>query len=225
MAFRGSNEKIGDRENGNFLGSIELLSKHNSILKEHVEKVKAAQSRGERLQVHYLSSRSQNEFIHSCANLVKSRILEEREEAKYYSIMVDGTPDVSHKEQTTFILRYLTKNDGVYEVQERFLEYFDCCKKSGSDIADIIFKVLDKNNIPLDDCRGQGYDNAANMSGAYKGVQSIIKTHNPLCIYSPCGCHSLNLCGADSAECCDDATSFFSVVQSTYNLFASSPQR
>lgn len=162
-----------------------MLSKCDPILRGHAEKVKEAQSRGGRLQVHYLSSRSQNEFIHSCANLVKSRVLEEREEAKYYSIMVDGTPDISHKEQTTFVLRYLTKNNGIFEIQERFIEFFDCCKKTGSEIADVILQVLEKNKIPLQDCRDQVYDNAANMSGAYKGVQSIIKNpQSSVCLLS-----------------------------------------
>ena len=40
-----------------------------------------------------------------------------------------------------------------------------------------------------------------------------------------CGCHSLDLCGADSAVCCNEAISFFGTIQIVYNLFSSSPQR
>lgn len=35
----------------------------------------------------------------------------------------------------------------------------------------MIEAVLEENGLPLKDCRGQGYDNGANMSGKMKGVQ------------------------------------------------------
>ena len=54
--------------------------------------------------------------------------------------------------------------------------------------------------------------------------KAILK-NNPLAIFSPCGCHSLNLCGVHSAECCPQVITFFGVVQKLYNLFSSSPQR
>ena len=63
------------------------------------------------------------------------------------------------------------------------------------------------------------------MSGSYEGAQAIIMKNNPLAIFSPCGCHSLNMCGVHSAECCAQVITFFGVVQKLYNLFSSSPQR
>ena len=199
LAFRGSSARIGDVDNGNFLGLLELLAHYDPIMEEHVTNVKVAQQRGERLQAHYLSPESQNEFINLCAARVRKCILDERELAKYYSVMVDSTPDSSHIEQTTFILRFLTKNNNCYMVNERFLAFVGCCQKTGIDIANLILETLKEFGIPIDDCRGQGYDNAANMSGKYNGAQQHIKSVNPLCLYSPCGCHSLNLCGVDSA--------------------------
>ena len=88
-------------------------------------------------------------------------------------------------------------------MQERFLTFVDCCKKIGLEISMLILETLKKFGIPLADCRGQGYDNAANMSGKYNGAQQHILAENPLCLYSPCACQSLNHCGADSAACCD----------------------
>ena len=63
------------------------------------------------------------------------------------------------------------------------------------------------------------------MSRSYKGAQAIILKNNPLATFSPCGCHSLNLSGAHSAECCAQVITLFGVVQKLYNLFSSSPQR
>ncbi|XP_037797777.1 zinc finger MYM-type protein 1-like [Penaeus monodon] len=208
-----------------FLGLIELLAHYDPVLCEHVTKIQVSQEKGERLQAHYLSASSQNEFIGLCAEYFRSRVLDEIDDAKYYSIIVDATPDSSHVEQTTFIVRYLTRELQKIFVQERFLTFVDCCKKTGLEIAMLILETLKQFGIPLADCRGQGYDNAANMSGKYNGAQQHILAENPLCLYSPCACHSLNLCGADSAACCKEVVTFFGMVQMVYNLFSSSPQR
>ena len=117
LAFRGGSEKFGDPHNGNFLGIIELLSNYDPVLKEHVIKVSNAQNEGTRLQAHYLSQSSQNEFIYLCAQKVRDAILQELQSAKYYSIMVDGTPDESCIEQCTFVFRYVLNDNGVYSIK------------------------------------------------------------------------------------------------------------
>ena len=46
--------------------------------------------------------------------------------------MVDATPDMSHTEQSTFILRYLTCDEcGKYQIQKRLLSFTDDNKKTG----------------------------------------------------------------------------------------------
>ena len=57
LAFSVSSHRIGDPNNSNFLGLIELLSRWDPILQEHVEK--EYHGKGERLQVHYLCPESQ----------------------------------------------------------------------------------------------------------------------------------------------------------------------
>ena len=82
------------------------------------------------MQAHYLSPRSQNEFIDECSKVVLNAIVEEvNKQALYYSIIVDGTPDVSHTEQITFILRYVNLNEKVWKICERFLTMENCDKK------------------------------------------------------------------------------------------------
>ncbi|XP_063613032.1 zinc finger MYM-type protein 1-like [Penaeus indicus] len=212
LPFRGSSQRIGDIQNGNFLGLIELLAHYDPVLRKHVTKIQVSQEKGERLQAHYLSASSQNEFTGLCAEHVHSRVMDETDDAKYYSIMVDATPDSCHVEQTTFIIRYLTTELQEFFVQERFLTFVDCCKETGLEIAMLILETLKQLGIPLADCRGQGYDNAANMSGKYNGAQQHILAENPLCLYSPCACHSLNLCGADSAACFPSDGQFFKKI-------------
>ena len=39
----------------------------------------------------------------------------------------------------------------------------------------MIIKTMESHGIPLAECREQGYDNAASISGKYDGAQTIIK--------------------------------------------------
>lgn len=152
-------------------------------------------------------------------------ILEERKQAKY-SIISDATPDSAHQEQTILILRYVHKsNSNRFDFHERLLEFINCSAKTGEAIAGLLKSTLEKHKISIQDCRGQGYDNAANMSGKYKGAQMIFKQDNPLATYSPCGVHTLNLIGNEAAECCNEAVKYFGIVQEFYVIFAASPQR
>ncbi len=107
LSFRGSSSRIGNPDNGQFLGTLELLSKQNKTLEAHLQDVRKHQESNSRLQAHYLSWYSQNEFIDECAKLVTQVIVKEIQTAFYYGIIVDGTPDVSHTEQITFVIRYI----------------------------------------------------------------------------------------------------------------------
>ena len=44
-------------------------------------------------------------------------------------------------------------------------------------------------------------------------------------IFSPCGCHTLILCGNDAAGCLLEEITYFGTVRAIYNLFSSSPKR
>jgi len=67
---------------------------------------------------------------------------------------------------------------------------------------------LDDVGLKIGDCRGQSYDNAANMAGMYMGLQARIKAMNLLAHFVQCAAHLLNLVGACAAECCVNAVFF-----------------
>ena len=50
-------------------------------------------------------------------------------------------------------------------------------------------KLLCKHGLPINNCRGQGYDNGSNMAGKYNGAQANILALNSLALFSPCACH------------------------------------
>ena len=225
LPFQGSNCHIGDVHNGNFLGLIELLARYDPLLQDHVDKIRESQSGGTPMKVHYLSHATQNEFIKLCSDEVRKKVLQERNDAKYYSVIVDATPDVSHDEQHTFILHHLVLHGDEYSIQEQFLGFVEESAKTGEGISQMMLGELKRHSIPIEDCRGQGYDNASNMSGRFKGVQQRIKDHNSLAVYSPCANHSLNLIGTDAVKSTIEFITFFGTVQSVYVLFSSSPGR
>lgn len=80
-------------------------------------------------------------------------------------------------------------------------------------------------NLDLALCRGQGYDNAANMSGKYNGVKSKIIEKYPQALFSPCSAHSLNLCGVHAMETSPEVKTFFGNIQKLYNFFSCCPSR
>ena len=67
--------------------------------------------------------------------------------------------------------------------------------------------------------------NGANMSGKYNGSQEIIKEQFPTAMFSPCGYHTINLCGNDAAECIPRAITYYGIIQRTYSLFSCNPKR
>ncbi|KAG8582256.1 hypothetical protein GDO81_007971 [Engystomops pustulosus] len=227
MAFRGSSQRIGEIHNGNFLGTLEILARYDVVLREHLEKVKASQEKGKRLPAHYLSWATQNEFINICGKHVLNAILSERKAAIYFAIICDATPDVSHTEQNVIVLRYVYRDpqNGKWNIEERFIEFCDFFQKTGEEIADMIMSRLNEHAIDLQDCRGQGYDNGANMSGRIKGVRAKIQETCPTALFCPCAAHSLNLVGVHAAASCPEMKTFFGSVNRLYILFSSSPAR
>ncbi|KAH1182683.1 hypothetical protein KIL84_004175 [Mauremys mutica] len=201
------------------------MGKNNIEVKQHLEMVAQCRESGQRMQAHCLSWHNQNEFLKLCGEKVLNSILEEVRKARYFSIGVDGTPDVSHKEQLVFILRYVMQQNGNWDVHERFVKLVDFEKKTGADIAEQIKRFLKECDLELSWCRGQGYDNASNVSGKFQGVKTNILEENAQAYFSPCSAHTLNLCGTHAVETSVEVKTYFGNVQKLYKVFALSPAR
>lgn len=85
-------------------------------------------------------------------------------------------------------------------IREYFLGFLIACASTGLGLSSLILNRLEELNIPFQDCRGQSYNNSANMKGRNKGVQARLLEENPRALYVPCGAHTLNLMGADAAK-------------------------
>jgi hypothetical protein len=168
LALRGENENIGDSHNGNFLGALQFVAKFDPFLAEHLKK-RGNPGKG---HVSYLSSTTYEELIILMGERVLKTIVDELQTAKYFSVVVDSSPDTAHCDQLAIILRYV-KREGT--VQERFICYQQLSSHTGKSIANVVLEKLKELGINIHDGRGQSYDNASNMSGRYNGLQSHLK--------------------------------------------------
>ncbi|GBP98394.1 Zinc finger MYM-type protein 1 [Eumeta japonica] len=164
-----------------------------------------------------------DELIDLMSDKVHKVIVEEIQSAGYFSLSVDSTPDLSHTDQLSIILRYVSPSDGM--PVERFLTFLNLKSHTGEEMANIVPSYLEGCKIDIAKCRGQSYDNAANMSGRYKGMQQKILEHNKYAVFIPCAAHTLNLIGRSAVDCCTIAVNFFSIVQLLYNFFSASTHR
>jgi len=221
LALRGGSEKIGDVNCGIFLNLMEVISHYNPILSEHVKHIKESK----KPTISYFSHKIQNEMICIMGQKVRQIIFDQIKKAKYYSIMFDCTPDSSHQEQMTQIIRYCHISNGEVSIKESFIDFLCSDKKSGIGLFDQILKTISDNGLSIMDCRGQGYDNGANMAGINNGVQSHILRVNKLATFVPCTAHNLNLVGVHAAEISPLMITFFGIVQNIYTFFSRSTSR
>lgn len=218
VAFRGHREGMDSQRKGNFLSCIEYLAEYDEFLKNHLMKYENCGSG----KTNYLSHHIFDEFIKIMAQSVLDKITSKVKNAIYYSIIVDSTPDVSHVDQLSFILRYVTEYGAI---QESFCGFIQIEHHDSAYLTDVVLNTLQNFGISVTNCRGQSYDNAANMAGKYTGLQARIKEHSETAYYVPCAAHSLNLVGNCAAESCLASVDFFSFVNNLFTFFSSSTSR
>lgn len=218
LAFRGASDIIMDDNCGNFLSLIKLLSRYHPPLAVHVDRLS-------KNQTSYLSNKIQNEFISLLGNTVKTKILDDIRHRKYFSIMFDATPDCSHKEQISQVIRTVKVTPEGCSIEENFIDFIHFEGKSGEQLANMIVEKLKNDGLDLNDCRGQGYDNGANMAGAYRGVQSRIRMLNRFANFVPCAAHSLNLVGQNAVTAVLPGKLLLGQIQSVFNFFSAATIR
>ncbi|XP_050066296.1 zinc finger MYM-type protein 1-like [Aphis gossypii] len=198
--------------------SLELLAQFDSFLADHIARFSNKGSG----TTSYLSHGICDEFIQLITKKMKNTIIQELMKSKYFSISVDSTPDISHVDQLSFMVRYVQHNG---EPIDRFLCFTPNTGHKAEQLVDAILNILKVYNIDIANCLGRAYDNASNMSGIHTGLQARIKTLSPLAYFVPCAAHSLNLVGTSAAECCSNASSFFGLIQQLYNFFTAFTHR
>ena len=75
-------------------------------------------------------NRSQNKIVDLLGETLKKKIIPEIKDTKYFTLMLDSTEDIDHKDQVYQILRYahIDKNRNA-EIKETFLRFLKSTKK------------------------------------------------------------------------------------------------
>lgn len=165
LSFRGHNEKSQNDLKGNFKDLVVLMSSNSPTLSVHINQL---MSKGEK-ENSFISWDRQNSFISVISEYITSVIRTQIVSASYFSISMNTTFDVSHKEQLSFIERYIFNS----KIQERIIALVESPKTAGKALFDIYKFIMEKwsldwkNNLVC-----QSYDGAANMKELYSGLQA-----------------------------------------------------
>ena len=221
LALRGSTETLFTPSNGNFLKEVELMAQFDPVMKEHLNRVQKSTSG----HPSYLSHSIQNELVNLMSSKIISGMVSDIKQAKYFSIILDCTPDISHTEQLSVVIRVVSLTEEKPCIKEHFMGFLEAEESTGLHLASLILKRLEELKVPFEDCRGQAYDNGANMKGKNKGVQARLLQMNPRALFVPCGAHTLNLVVADASKASTDALNYFGILQKLFTLFSASTQR
>jgi hypothetical protein len=169
--------------------------------------------------VDFTSGTRQNEILEMFSHAIVNHICDEVRKAGMFSIIVDGTHDVSGTEQQSMCIRYV---DEELKPIEAFLGLYESPDTTGQTIASCVFDVLTRLQLPLNNLRGQTFDGTSNMSGSYKGCQAIIRQRPPLALYTHCGSHCSNLVAEKVCSLGPLLRNSIQVVQETGAVFSAS---
>jgi hypothetical protein len=88
-----------------------------------------------------------------------------------FCLLVDESRDVSCKEHMILALRYV---DNSRDSKESFLGLVHVKETTSSYLKAAIDSLFSEYKLCYNQVRGQGYDDASNMSGQFNGLKSLI---------------------------------------------------
>lgn len=153
LSFRGSTgyEILYSPKNGNFLGLVQLLGKFDHFMMEHLRHVVNKET-----NVYYFSKNIQNELIGLLESEVRNKSLTFVKSSKYFSIIMDCTPDISRVEQLSLTLRFVDTNKDEMKLRECFVAYKPVNDSSGAGLTGLFFDdIMKEFYLDMNDCRGQ----------------------------------------------------------------------
>ena len=198
---------------GNYLQLLQLLATYDPVIAAHL----ASTSKNK-----YTSPKIQNEVIESIATAVREKIIEETVAAKYYCIIIDTTPDISHVEQLAFSVRYVFKD----KLVERFICFDEMQGGKAVDFRDKLLELLNKFGLNPKFIRGQAMDGCSVMSGVNGGLQALVRQISPSALYVHCMAHRFNMMLVlKESTTSVPMKSFFGLLETLSAFFVASSRR
>lgn len=211
-ALRGHNEDLCSENRGHFLETFDLLCRHDDKLRKSLGSIPNNAT--------YISSKSQNEILNVMASVVRNRIISEVKTNEFYTLMADGTRDLSKKEQLSICVRYeIFDHDNVAHF-ERFLGYIHLHKQDAANTTQAIVEFLEKYNI--DSCKmvSISLDGASVNAGEFTGIAARLRAKHSHVQFVHCFSHRTNLAILQTVKSIPYIGQFFNLLETIYNLFS-----
>ena len=158
-------------------------------------------------------------------------MIDDIKDAPFFSIVLDTTPDITRTDQLSFVFRYVKiiynedKKPVDLQVRESFIEFQSVSDHTARGLEEMVKSFLEKNKIDFNKCRGQVYNGASVMSGAYNGLQARLQKMEKNAKYVHCAAHKLNLVLNDAVKGVKGANDFFTTLGELHNFFSVSFKR
>ena len=108
--------------------------------------------------------------------------------------MADEVTDISNKEQVIVCFRSV---DDDLNPHENFVGIHSVHSIQADTLVAVLKETMLRMNLPIQYCRGQCYDGAANMARAKSGMAAQITVEESHSIFIHCYGHALNLAAGD----------------------------
>ncbi|CAI9267484.1 unnamed protein product [Lactuca saligna] len=214
LTFRGHDEKYDSDNKGNFLELLQWLADRCDVVDRVVLKNAPKNTP-------LKCSDIQKDIVQACSDAVINVIMEDLGK-DFFAILVDESRDVSCKEQLPLVSRFVNKNG---EVVERFVGLRHVSDTSALTLKATIYNMPSKWNLSPTSIRGQGYDGASNMSGAFNGLKTLIMNETKSAYFIHCFTHQLQLVLVFVAKNHTKVNDFFDKVSRLLNIIGYSYKR
>lgn len=187
----------------------------------------------------YISKTTQNELIKCCGEEICESVVSKIKEARFFSVLFDGTTDISNIEQLSLSFRYVHRGS----IREDFMKFVDAYefvvlkrmdtknisessepKLTGQALGQIVIDLIKGLNLDINNCVGIGTDNCSVMSSEAVGAVKHIMLAAPNACRCPCNNHALNNSISKSSNI-PSIRNAVSVVKSVVAFFNASAKR
>lgn len=104
-------------------------------------------------------------------------IIKEIKSEKYFLIVIDSIPNINYTNKLAYVIRCVRDEFPI----ERFICFLPNVRHKSETLETAVMSFLTKNDIDINNCRGQSYENAANMLEIYPDLQARIVKKKSFC--------------------------------------------